>query len=159
VMNIKLCEKTILIRCFVLLMLMLFTAQAVAADIAMQAKSEYKQCLRETKAARDACVYGGCGNILASCYERQIDVIDRQTNEIFLRLKQSHCEKSAEQLNVEFTDFSERILKLQAFDTTWSGFELKVEIALTKNKAFVLLESECKSKTSAELTSSSQAQE
>jgi uncharacterized membrane protein len=148
--GIKTLEKTAVVRIALSFMLMLLAAQAVAADIAIKAKSEYKQCMREMKTARNQCVQGGCGNIVVSCYERQIATIDAHSNASFQRLKQSGCEKSAEQLVVEFTDFSERIFKRQAFENTWSAFDLKVDIALLKNKALLSLELECKSNTPAE---------
>jgi uncharacterized membrane protein len=151
----KMPQRTVMARIALLLALMLFAAQALAMDISVKAKSEYKQCLRETKKARNECTQGGCGNIVASCYERQIAAIDQQNSEIFERLKQAGCEKSAEQLSIEFADFSERIFKLQAFDNTWSGFDLKVDVALLKNKALLSLVSECKSRASDELTPSS----
>jgi len=114
-----------------------------APQVERAAEQAFQRCLKETKAARVACSSGGCGNILASCYEQQIGVIVADTDLQAGKLKNRSCSAQAETLLSNFDTWQAANAGLQAFDGTWSGFELKVQSELLKNRAVRLLAREC----------------
>lgn len=128
-----------------LILLTVFASHAVfahAQDPQPAATAEYQACLKESEQAREECSFGGCGNILGACYERQIAVIEKDAAQATERL-QGACAESAAKLSAQFAELQGNLLKLQQFDGTWSGFELRVELATAKNKSLKLLASEC----------------
>lgn len=62
-----------------LLWLLSLPASLCARDLAAAAQAEYRQCLKYTAEAARSCSFGGCGNIQASCYQRQQAVFDAAT--------------------------------------------------------------------------------
>ena len=116
----------------VIIGLMLLAAQAEAKEIALVAKREYNACLKETAQARAECSYGGCGNILASCYERQIDVFEHDSEKRVDHLTALNCKEQAHVVSDRFNKLGEELVKLREFEHTWSGYELRVETAHLK---------------------------
>lgn len=119
------------------------TSLACAKDLQSQAKAEYQACVKETERDRETCTFGGCGNALGSCYERQIAVFDNDSVRVSDALAKGACADQAKTINEQFAAMEERLLKLGSFDNTWSGFELRVDLATARNKALSLLASEC----------------
>ncbi|MEG3790602.1 hypothetical protein V1318_10790 [Lysobacter sp. CCNWLW3] len=129
-----------------IVLLMAFVAHASVAqaqDPRAAATAEYQACLKESEQAREECFFGGCGNILGACYERQIAVIEQDSARVYGQFQGSACAESAGKIDAEFSGLEDRLAKLQQFDGTWSGFELRVELAAAKNKSFKLLASDC----------------
>ncbi len=117
----------------------------VLADgsIAFAAKSEYQRCLRETERARKECTFGGCGNILGSCYEREITVIETDSEKLTQSLQSKKCALQAIQLSTNFATLQEANSKIDALSGSWSEFDLRVRTSLLKNHALHLLAKEC----------------
>lgn len=129
-----------------LILLTMFASHVVLAhaqDPRFAAAAEYQACLKESEQAREECSFGGCGNILGACYERQIAVIEQDSARVYGQFQGSACAESAGKIDAEFSGLEDRLAKLQQFDGTWSGFELRVELAAAKNKSFKLLASDC----------------
>lgn len=114
-----------------------------AEDLRSVAEDEYRACLKESEQARKECSFGGCGNILGACYERQIAVFENDSVQVAERLKQGACAESAETVNEQFAELERRLLKVEQFNDTWSGFDLRVELAAAKNRALSLAATEC----------------
>jgi hypothetical protein len=114
-----------------------------AKDLRTAARTEYQACLKETARARKECSFGGCGNILGACYEREIAIFENDSNRISEKLDRGSCTASSVRVNEEFSNLEQRLLKIAQFDNTWSGFDLRVELAAVKNRSLVLLQSEC----------------
>jgi hypothetical protein len=135
--------------------LILFTAATLllgscdvarALDAERLGASEFRKCARETKVARNECELGGCGNILASCYERQVAAIDSQTDSLLLQLGQTHCGSSARTLDQAFVELTSQLGQVRELNGEWSSFELKVDAAVMKNHALQSLARRCKVK-------------
>jgi len=118
-------------------------SQTLAQDIQRMAEAEYKRCLRETKQARDECTFGGCGNILGSCYEREVNLINEQIAKQVKQFKTEACRADAQQMADEFEGLKERLWRFNALDNTWEGMQLKVDIALLHHKTLQALVSAC----------------
>lgn len=114
-----------------------------AKDLQSVAKAEYQACLTASEQDRKACTFGGSGNALGVCYERQIAVFDNDSARVSDELAKRACADQARTTNEQFAALEERLLELGPFDNTWSGFELRVELAAARNKALSLLVSEC----------------
>ena len=114
-----------------------------ARDLQSQAKAEYQACLKASEHDRKTCTFGGCGNALGACYERQIAVFDNDSVRISEEFAKGACAEHAKTTDAQFAALEERLLKLGPFDNTWSGFELRVELAAARNQALSLLASEC----------------
>jgi hypothetical protein len=122
-----------------------FPLQAFSApSVEQAAKQEFKRCLKETKKARDECTFGGCGNIMWSCYERQIQVIQSDSELQLDKLKAGRCSAEAERLVHNFDTWQTANENLDAFNRTWSGAELSVQSQLLKNHALQMLAYECR---------------
>lgn len=107
------------------------------------AEAEYKRCLRETKQARDECTFGGCGNILGSCYEREVNLINEQIAKQVQQFKTESCKADAQQMADEFEGLKERLWRINALDNTWDGMQLKVDLALLHHKTLQALVDSC----------------
>lgn len=114
-----------------------------AGELRSAAADEYQACLKESEQARKECSFGGCGNILGACYERQIAVFENDSAQVARGLKQGACAESAETINEQFAELERRLLKVEQFNDTWSGLDLRVELAAAKNRALSLAAAEC----------------
>lgn len=129
-----------------LILLIAFASQttvALAQDAHPAATAEYQACLKESEQARKACAFGGCGNILGACYERQVAVLEQDSARVAERVQGAACAESAAKIVVEFSGLEASLTKLRQFDGTWPGFELRVALAEAKNQSLKLLASEC----------------
>ncbi len=128
---------------FTTLLLLALPFQAISTEsVDRTARLEYEKCMRETRAARAACT-AGCGNILASCYERQISIIQADSEAQLERLKAGRCTEQAEKLANHFDVLKANNDGIQGFHGTWSGFELAIQTELLKNRALQMLAHEC----------------
>lgn len=107
------------------------------------AEVEYKRCLRETKQARDECTFGGCGNILGACYEREVNLINEQIAKQVQQFKTEACRADAQLMADEFDGLKERLWRINALDNTWDGMQLKVDLALLHHKTLQALVDTC----------------
>jgi hypothetical protein len=98
---------------------------AFAQGIRREARQQFDQCMLETQRDREQCCFGGCGNIVGSCYDRQLAAVSAATE-------------------IDRLDSS---LKAQLpLDGTWSGYEVQVETALLKHSVMSALVEECEGK-------------
>lgn len=123
--------------------LCMIAIQTLAQDLQHQAQAEYKRCLRETKQARDECSFGGCGNILGSCYEREVNLINSQIAKQVQQFKTETCKADAQLMADEFEGLKERLWRINALDNTWDGMQLKVDLALLHHKTLQALVDTC----------------
>lgn len=107
------------------------------------AEAEYNRCLRETKQARDECTFGGCGNILGACYEREVNLINEQIAKQIQQFKTETCKADAQLMADEFEGLKERLWRINALDNTWDGMQLKVDLALLHHKTLQALVDTC----------------
>jgi hypothetical protein len=80
---------------------------------------------------------------MASCYERQIGFIQADSELQLGKLKGGRCSEQAEKLASNFDALQDGNASLQAFQGSWSGFELSVQSELLKNRAIGMLAHEC----------------
>lgn len=120
-----------------------FAISALASDAKMEAKKEFDACMKETKIERQRCSFGGCGNIAAACYQRQINVVSLSTEAMAKKLSAGHCGQAANSVSSEIDGVDEKLKRLVPFDDTWSGYDVQVEVALLKNKVMNSLTKEC----------------
>lgn len=114
-----------------------------AGSVAATAKKEYLNCLRETERARRECTFGGCGNILVSCYEREIAVIETDSEKLAQSLQMKSCASQALQLISNFDSLEAANSKFSLLRGSWSELDLKVQTALLKNQALQAFSKEC----------------
>lgn len=119
---------------------------AFAKDIKHEAAKEFDICMKETKKQRDQCNFGGCGNIIGSCYERQIYKISSATDYLEKKLKVQRCVQAANQASNEIENLNSKLKLLGPFEDTWSGYDVQVEVALLKNNVVNALMKECEAK-------------
>lgn len=130
-------------KTLVLAVILAATSPVQAKGVRASAEAEYQACFKQTARARRDCSFGGCGNILAACYERQIAVFQNDSSRRAELIASGPCAASAAKAAEAFHALEERLLKIPQFDNTWSGFALRVELAATQNQSLALLASEC----------------
>lgn len=126
--------------------LILLPALVFAKDIRLEAKKEFDTCMKETKKYRGQCNFGGCGNIVGSCYERQIYKISAATDSLAKEIKSEQCIQTAKSASNEIENLNSKLKLFTPFDGTWSGYDIQVEVALLKNSVMNALAKECESK-------------
>ena len=118
--------------------------QGDAKDLRSAARSAYQACFKETAGARNSCSSGGCGHIVGSCYERQIAVFESDSARIAASLGGGRCAAAAATIGDEFDRLDRRLSTIPQFDDTWSGFDVRVALAESKNRSLDLLATECR---------------
>ncbi|MET3496977.1 hypothetical protein [Variovorax boronicumulans] len=114
-----------------------------AAEVELTAKKAFDACMRETTKDRERCDFGGCGNIAGSCYERQIDVVSLATELLVKKLGAERCAGAANSASNEIENLSSKLKIRPPFDSTWSGYDVQMEVALLKYKIMDALAKEC----------------
>ncbi|MGO4260730.1 hypothetical protein [Lysobacter sp. TAB13] len=127
------------------MLLVLLPGAAFAGDIKLQADKQFDQCLRETKKDREQCSFGGCGNIVGACYERQLGAISAATEPLTKRLSAGRCAQVAATAATDIDTLDSRLKSLPPLDNTWNGYEVQVEVALLKHKVMSAIAKECQS--------------
>lgn len=121
-------------------------AFSFAKDVRVEAKKEFDGCLKETKKERAQCSFGGCGNIVGACYDRQINVISLSTEALEKKINSGRCVQAANSASRDIGSLDSKLKSLAPFDNTWGGHEVQVEMALLKNSVMSSLASECEIK-------------
>jgi hypothetical protein len=130
--------------CFVILItLPIFSS---AKDVKVEAENEFNGCLKETKKERDQCTFGGCGNIVGACYDRQINMISQSTEALEKKINAGRCAQAAISASRDIGNLDSKLKSLAPFDNTWGGYEVQVEMALLKNSVMSSLAGECEIK-------------
>jgi hypothetical protein len=119
------------------------SAFVFSKDLRSEAKKEFQACMRETKKDREQCSFGGCGNIIGSCYERQMGAISSATDVLEKKLSATRCFQAEKSVSGEIEGLSSKLKALAPFDGTWSGYNAQLEVALLKNSVMNLLAKEC----------------
>jgi hypothetical protein len=117
-----------------------------AADVDSIARREFDACIKETQADRNVCSFGGCGNIVAACYERQMNAISMANDSLVSKLNTGRCMSIANSTAEEIDGLDSKLKLLAPFDGTWSGYDVQVQVALLKNGVLSALIKECDSK-------------
>ncbi|ALN65247.1 hypothetical protein GLA29479_4410 [Lysobacter antibioticus] len=99
--------------------------------------------MTETKADREQCSFGGCGNIIGTCYDRQLGTISASIELLMRQLSAGQCAQSAASAATEIDALDARLKSLPPLDNTWSGYEIQVEIAMLKHKVLSGMTKEC----------------
>lgn len=118
-------------------------ASLCARDLAAAAQAEYRQCLKDTAEAARSCSFGGCGNIQASCYQRQQAVFDAATERVAGTLRTGRCAPSAQRLDEDIAALAARTAQVPELASTYAGLALQVRLAEFRNQAFGALAAEC----------------
>jgi hypothetical protein len=129
----------------VLVLFVLLPGAAFSGDIKREADKQFDQCLRETKKDRERCSFGGCGNIVGACYERQLGTISAATEPLTKRLSAGRCAQAAASAAADVDTLDSGLKSLPPLDNTWNGYEVQVEVALLKHKVMSALAKECES--------------
>ncbi|WP_057916436.1 hypothetical protein [Lysobacter antibioticus] len=121
----------------------LLPAVAFAQGIQAEARKQFDECMTETKADREQCSFGGCGNIIGTCYDRQLGTISASIELLMRQLSAGQCAQSAASAATEIDALDARLKSLPPLDNTWSGYEIQVEIAMLKHKVLSGMTKEC----------------
>lgn len=108
-----------------------------------KARAEFALCYRQSIKAMKECAFGGCGNILGACYEKELGVIEADTDAKLLRLQGGKCAEEADSLEGIHLSLKERIGKSRSLESRWNGKDLQVEAALLRNHTLKALLEEC----------------
>lgn len=127
-------------------LLLFLPALVLAKDIRIEAKKEFEKCLRETKKEREQCNFGGCGNIIGACYDRQLNVISLATISLKKSIESGRCKQAGISAAGDIENLDSKLKQLAPFDNTWGGYEVQVEVALLKNNVMNSLKNECEAK-------------
>lgn len=130
-------------RFLCLIIISLLPVFVFAKNLRVDAKKEFHTCMKETRKGREQCGFGGCGNIVGSCYERQIDTISLATATLEKKLSVTRCSQAEKSVSSEIENLNSKIKTLAPLDGTWSGYEAQIEVALLKNRVMNLLAKEC----------------
>ncbi|MFD1296409.1 hypothetical protein ACFQ4Q_07165 [Lysobacter gummosus] len=128
-----------------LVLFLLLPGAVFAGDIKLEADRQFDQCMRETKKDREQCSFGGCGNIVGACYERQLGTISAATEPLTKRLSSGRCAQAAASAASDIDSLDSRLKSLPPLDNTWNGYEVQVEMALLKHKVMSAVAKECQS--------------
>lgn len=131
-----------LLRWLPLCLLPLATALG-AHDLDAAAQREYRQCLKDTAAAAQACSFGGCCTIQASCYQRQRAVFDAAAERVAAGLRSGRCAASARRLDADVETLATRLSQLPELEASYSALELQVRLAAFRQWALQALAQEC----------------
>lgn len=128
----------------ILLSILVFLpATAFAADLRQEAKKAFDRCMVKTKKAREQCSFGGCGNIVGDCYDRQLGTVTAAIEPLTKRLGSGRCAPSASSAATQIDTLDARLKSLPPLDGTWSGYEVMVEVALLKYKVMSAMAEDC----------------
>lgn len=119
------------------------TFSSFAKDVGSEAEKDFDLCMKETKLSREQCSFGGCGNIVGSCYEKQISVVSSATEILVEKLNSEKCREAANSISNEMENLNDKLKLLAPFDGTWGGYDVQIEVALLKNKVMNALAKEC----------------
>lgn len=108
-------------------------AAIYARDLAAAAQAEHRQCLKDTAESAQSCSFGGCGNIQASCYQRQQAVFDEATERVAGALREGRCAPSAQQLDEDIAALAARMAQVPELASTYAGLALQVRLAEFRN--------------------------
>ena len=125
---------------------LLFSPFVLAKDLRVEAKKEFEKCIRDTKKEREQCSFGGCGNIIGACYERQLNVISLATDSVEKIIETGRCKQAGNSASNEIENLNSKLKQFVQFDNTWSGYEVQVEVALLKNNVMNALKRECEAR-------------
>lgn len=114
-----------------------------AQEIQAEARKQFEECMMETTTDREQCSFGGCGNIVGACYDRQLGTISSSIELLTKQLSAGQCAQSAASAATEIDALDARLKSLPPLDNTWNGYETQVEIALLKHKALSAMTKEC----------------
>ncbi|MBT2744803.1 MULTISPECIES: hypothetical protein [unclassified Lysobacter] len=126
-----------------LLLSVLLPGAAFGGDIKLQVDKQFDQCMRETRKDSEQCSFGGCGNIVGACYERQLGTIAAATEPLAKRLSTGRCAQAAASVATDIDTLDSRLKSLPPLDNTWNGYEVQVEVALLKRKVMSAIAKEC----------------
>lgn len=107
--------------------------KAEATTIQAKARAEFAVCYQQSIQAMKECSFGGCGNILAACYERQLAVVQLDTDRKLLRLQEGRCREEVDSLEQAHAAWRERLEISPTLKDAWAGQDLRVEAALLRN--------------------------
>lgn len=116
---------------------------ATAKDIRLEIDKEFNQCIASSKKSRQKCSFGGCGAIMANCYQQSIASISSKADEISDLLKINKCRKFEKSANESIDDLNEKLQSLEPLDGTWSGFEVQKEVAFLRLYVMKQILDEC----------------
>lgn len=121
----------------------LLPATAFAQGIQAEARKQFDECMMETKVDREQCSFGGCGNIIGTCYDRQLGTISASIELLTKQLSAGQCAQSAASAATEIDTLDSRLKLLPPLDNTWGGYEIQVEMALLKHEVMTTMAKEC----------------
>jgi len=112
-------------------------------DMEARARAEFALCYRQSAKDMKDCAYGGCGNILGQCYERELGVILTDTDKRLATLHAGRCRVEADSLESAHAAWQYRLEHTRSFQDTWADQELQIETALLRNHALKALQEHC----------------
>ncbi|MEN9354364.1 MAG: hypothetical protein RL318_1689 [Fibrobacterota bacterium] len=104
-----------------------------AVTVEAKARAEFAVCYQQSIQAMKECSFGGCGNILAACYERQLAVVQLDTDQKLLRLQEGPCREEVDSLEQAHAAWRERLDISPTLKDAWAGQDLRVNAALLRN--------------------------
>jgi hypothetical protein len=108
-----------------------------------RARAEFAQCYRDVLEEVTDCSDGRCGELLGGCYDRQLRVIDADSDRLLLRLQGGRCRAEADSLEEAHARWRKALEGTRPFKEKWSSMDLRVETALLRDHALLALLAEC----------------